>query len=68
MIGNATSTLYQNAYGTLAYKQDIYDQPVRNDTLYDVASLTKAMGTAAAIMTLYNSRLISLEDPISKYI
>jgi|JI61114BRNA_FD_contig_21_4635352_length_448_multi_3_in_0_out_0_2 CubicO group peptidase (beta-lactamase class C family) len=46
----------------------MYEQPTKNDTLFDVASLTKAMGTTAALLTLYNSRLISLEDPISKYI
>jgi CubicO group peptidase (beta-lactamase class C family) len=68
IIGNATTTLYANAYGTLSYRQDIYEQPVRNDTLYDVASLTKAMGTTAAILTLYNSHLLSLEDPVAKYI
>lgn len=68
LIGNATSTLYQNAYGSLSYKHDIYEQPTLNDTIFDVASLTKAMGTTAAVLTLYNSKLISLEDPISKYI
>jgi CubicO group peptidase (beta-lactamase class C family) len=68
IISNTTTILYQNAYGTLSYRQDIYEQPVRNDTLYDIASLTKSMGTAAAILTLYNSHLLALEDTVAKYI
>lgn len=67
MVGNATATLYQNAYGTITYRTDMYEQLVRNDTLYDVASLTKTIGTTAAILSLYESKLISLDDKVTKY-
>lgn len=67
LVGNSTSTIFQNAYGTLTYRTDMYEQLVRNDTLWDVASLTKTMGTTAAILSLYESKFISLEDKVTKY-
>jgi CubicO group peptidase (beta-lactamase class C family) len=38
------------------------------DTLFDVASLTKAVATTTAIMCLIADRQISLNDPVSRFI
>ena len=67
MVGNASTTIFQNAYGTLTYRSNMYEQPVRNETIYDIASLTKTMGTTAAILALYETKFISLEDKVAKY-
>jgi CubicO group peptidase (beta-lactamase class C family) len=44
--------------------------PVRmtEDHIFDIASLTKITGTTTAVMLLYERGLISLNDPVSKYI
>jgi CubicO group peptidase (beta-lactamase class C family) len=37
-------------------------------TIYDLASLTKVIGTTTALMVLYDQGTIALDDPVSKYI
>jgi len=37
-------------------------------TLFDIASLTKVVGTTTAIMLLVDRGLVQLDDPVSKYI
>ncbi len=39
-----------------------------HDTLFDLASLTKAVATTTAIMCLISDRQISLNDPVSRFI
>lgn len=41
---------------------------VTDSTIYDIASLTKVVGTTAAIMKLVESEIISLDDKVTKYI
>jgi CubicO group peptidase (beta-lactamase class C family) len=65
--------VYKHAYG---YAQRFsYDhQPLANpekmttDHLFDIASLTKVVGTTTAIMLLVDRGLIKVDDPVSKYI
>jgi CubicO group peptidase (beta-lactamase class C family) len=52
----------------LLYKQNLYEQPVTLDTKYDLASLTKVVGTLTAIMHLYDDRKLNITDPVSKFI
>ena len=40
--------------------------PMRRDTIFDLASLTKPMATATAIMMLLEEGSISLDDPVAK--
>lgn len=42
--------------------------PVTAATVYDLASVSKALGTLPAIMALYDKGLIALNDKASKYI
>ena len=51
-VGNINQTLYTKAYGTLAYQHDVYQEPALTTTKYDIASVTKVLGTTAAIMSL----------------
>ncbi len=39
-----------------------------DSTVYDLASLTKVVATTSAIMALYDDGIISLNDPVSKWI
>ncbi len=40
--------------------------PMRRDTIFDLASLTKVMATTTAIMLLVEDGLIALDDPVAK--
>ena len=40
--------------------------PMRRDTIFDLASLTKVMATSTAIMLLVDEGSICLDDPVSK--
>lgn len=61
------------AYGhALLYEDDqgnLVDQPIsmQNDTIFDIASLSKIFTTTAA-MKLYEQGYFELDDPVAKYI
>lgn len=57
--------VYQKAFGTYTYESA---QPVTNETIYDLASVTKVAGTLLAVMKLYDQGKIGLTDRASAYI
>lgn len=65
--------LYKHPYG-YAQKYDINHQllnppvPMNTATLFDMASLTKVIGTTTSIMLLVDRGLIKVDDPVGKYI
>lgn len=65
--------IYTHAYG-YAQKYDIHRQllnppaPMNTATLFDMASLTKVIGTTTSIMLLVDRGLIKVDDPVGKYI
>jgi CubicO group peptidase (beta-lactamase class C family) len=61
-------TYYQRAYGHLTYEGDLFFLPVKNETLFDMASVSKVVGTTSAIMMLYEEGKLSISDSIIKYI
>lgn len=67
-MGNVNQVLYTKAYGTLTYSQDVYQEPVLTTTKYDIASVTKVLGTTAAVMQLVQDGKLKLADYVSKYI
>jgi CubicO group peptidase (beta-lactamase class C family) len=73
MIKIGKRPAYQKAYGyaqKLEYKQIILKQPEKMTTghLFDIASLTKVIGTTTAIMLLADQGLIQIDDPVGKYL
>lgn len=54
--------LFHEAVGSLSFLPD--SPPVRRDTLYDLASLTKPLATASAVLLLVQDGLIDLEVPL----
>lgn len=58
--------IHHKAYGTLSYT--VGSAPVTDTTLYDIASMTKVLGTLPGIMKLYDSGDISLTDSLSQYL
>lgn len=59
-------TLYHKNFGRLTYHH--HDDEVSDTTLYDIASLTKAVATSLAVMKLYDEHKIQLTDKISQYL
>lgn len=57
--------LYEQAYGRFTY--DIDSDPVKVNSLFDLASLTKVTATTFAVMKLYEEGKIDIEAPVEKY-
>ena len=57
--------IYEREFGNLNYG----DSPdVTTETVYDLASVTKASATVPAIMKLYDEKKIALQDNIGRYV
>src|SRR5258706_679796 len=56
---------YNKSFGYFTYDSL---EKVNNSTLYDVASVTKVAATALAVMSLYESKKIDLDKPLSLYL
>jgi beta-N-acetylhexosaminidase len=56
---------YQRSFGSPAYGDSV---KVRNDDLFDLASLTKVLSTTLAIMKLYEEGKIRLDEPLHRYL
>lgn len=66
IVGRPGETLYQQAYG--AYTYDAGARPMTLETLFDMASVSKVVGTSTAAMKLLELHKIALDDKVSKYI
>jgi len=66
IVGHDGKIVFRKVYGARALV------PAREaatvDTIYDVASLTKVVATAPAIMKLYEQGKIRLDDPVTTYL
>ncbi len=65
LVGTPTETIYRQAFGQRALTPD--PLPMRVDTRFDLASLTKVIATTTAIMQLVEQQKIQLDDPVIKY-
>lgn len=57
--------LFSKNYGYLKYDQK---EPVKSNTLYDIASITKVAGTTMAVMKLYDQKKIELKKSVEYYL
>lgn len=57
--------VYNKCFGTHTYEGK---QPVRENDLYDLASLSKASGTLLAVMKLYDEGKFGLTDKVAQYL
>jgi CubicO group peptidase (beta-lactamase class C family) len=65
--------IYTQAYGDAQkfnYNHDLLSVPdkMTTGTLFDLASLTKVVGTTTSIMLLVDRGKIKVDDPVSKYV
>jgi len=57
---------HHKAYGNRAHKPAV--EPMTEDTIFDVASVTKCVATASAAMLCVERGLIQLDDPVVKHL
>ena len=75
VIGNGGRVVFQRAYGSrkLAGEPGLDGQPapaeaMTEDTIFDIASLTKCLATATAVLQLYEQGEVAFDDPVQKYL
>lgn len=70
VLGVATDKeiVYTKAYGTQTYREDMYTPLVNLDSKWDLASLTKVVGTLSAVMHLYDDKKIHVDDLVTKFV
>jgi len=75
VIGHGGRVVFHQAYGSrkLAGEPGLDGspapaEPMTEDTIFDLASLTKCLATATAIMQLYEQGSIQFDDPVQKYL
>ncbi|HYK10977.1 MAG TPA: serine hydrolase domain-containing protein [Gemmatimonadales bacterium] len=67
VIGRRDKVLYEKGYGHLTWSASSPgDQP--DSTLFDLASLTKAVATTTAAMILFDRGKLKLDVPVSTYL
>ena len=67
VVGRRGAVVWKRGFGRLDWNSD--SPPVLPDrSIYDLASLTKVVGTTTALMILFDEGKIHLDDPVSKYI
>jgi CubicO group peptidase (beta-lactamase class C family) len=75
VIGHGGRTVFHEAYGsrTLAGQKGLDGSPapaeaMTEDTIFDIASLTKPLATATAVMQLYEQGKVAFDDPVQTYL
>jgi CubicO group peptidase (beta-lactamase class C family) len=67
VVGRRGAAVWEKGFGRLSWEKT--SPSVSADrTIYDLASLTKVVGTTTALMVLYDQGKIHLDDPVSKYV
>ena len=67
VVGRRGAAVWEKGFGRLSW--DKGSPWVSTDrTIYDLASLTKVVGTTTAVMVLYDEGKIRLDDPVSRYV
>ncbi len=66
VIGNKDSIIYQKAFGHYTY--DTSSPAMQLNTIFDLASVSKVVGTTTAAMMLYDEGKLKLDDKVIKYL
>lgn len=66
VIGHNGKVVFHRAYGMRSLEPT--REAMTEDTIFDMASLTKPMATTTSIMQLYQHEMFRLSDPVAKYL
>jgi CubicO group peptidase (beta-lactamase class C family) len=67
VIGRRDSLLYARGYGHFTWQRDS-PVPSPDSTFWDIASITKVLGTTSAIMRLVDTGRLDLDAPVRRYL
>jgi CubicO group peptidase (beta-lactamase class C family) len=67
VIGRRDSIIYSRGYGHFTW-QTTSAVPSPDSTLWDIASITKVVGTTSAVMRLVDSGRLELNAPVRRYL
>lgn len=65
LVARKGKVIYDNAFGHLTYEQK---SPVTDETIYDLASLTKVSATLQAVMFMQEHGMIDIHKKLSVYL
>ncbi len=65
IVGHDGKIVFHKAYGERSLVPE--RTPMREDTVFDMASITKILATSTAAMVLYQQGCFRLNDPVTKY-
>ncbi|MBS0368204.1 MAG: DUF1343 domain-containing protein [Proteobacteria bacterium] len=65
LIGEGNAVVYRRAFGQRAVVPT--PEPMSVDTIFDLASLTKAVATTPAVLQLVEQGLLALDAPVARY-
>jgi uncharacterized protein YbbC (DUF1343 family)/CubicO group peptidase (beta-lactamase class C family) len=66
VVGHDGKIIFHKAYGMRSLEPT--QEPMTEDTIFDMASLTKPLITATAVMQLYQQGRFRLNDPVALYL
>jgi CubicO group peptidase (beta-lactamase class C family) len=66
LVGRGNRVLYHKAFGLEVAEP--FQEPMRKDTVFDMASLTKPIATAAAVLVLVDRGRLDPNDLVAKYL
>src|SRR5690348_13278375 len=66
VIGRGDEIVYRRAFGQRAVEPSA--EPMTDDTIFDLASLTKVVATTTSVMQLVEQGRIRLRDPVTQFI
>jgi len=66
LVGKQDDILYWEAFGHKVIEP--YEEPIDRNTVFDLASMTKPIATAASIMILRDRKAIELDDYVGAYL
>jgi len=67
VVGRKGAAVWEKGFGRLGWTSDA-GSVVPERTIYDLASLTKVVGTTTAVMILFDEGKIRLDDQVVKYV
>ncbi len=74
-IGHGGHVVFHRAYGSRKLPDEpgldgvpAPAEPITDDTIFDMASLTKILATATAVMQLYEQGKVQFDDPVQNYL
>jgi len=67
VVGRKGAAVWQKGFGSLSWSE-VSGAVDPDRTIYDVASLSKVIGTTTAVMVLYDEKKIDLDAPVFRYL